>query len=262
MIFRICVLAGASDLLRPDPLEPGEAEALVGGHCRAARIDGWLPAPQPAAYLDMLQAPGDGRRTEVFAAALRQDFGVRHDPLLIFPELLPSVLPQACDSGIRHEQAVDILDRVGQRIRPDSLDLVAASFPDAADPDACWAAPAGMLTGAVRARMVALSEACAAMGFEPASIHARVVEAQPDQPAFRRLQRNALSRALFDRVAPRLEAEGFEVEPERLRAGVTRLLALWTDAGLAPAFRLDAEQIARLADRVSAGLTAAMVVHT
>ncbi len=85
MTFRIHVVVGRLDTLRPEPLPTEELAALIGPQVVLANSD-WLEGAPNGGGHDALLA--DARFASIMARALVRDFGAQSEPLLMFKGLL------------------------------------------------------------------------------------------------------------------------------------------------------------------------------
>jgi hypothetical protein len=232
------VLSGCRRLLAPERLEPEAAISLIGPGIRIPS-GGWISRAANDHYHSYLQDERHDRRTEVMAIALREEFGTRNEPLLILPGLLDEIAADDLEStqpgaGSRRTQW-HVLSEILESGYVDQMRLYGVAIPAKADPDGVWAVPAGMVPGTVRSRIEQLRES---LEGTLANVETRVIEATPDLETFETLYSNALSNALSERLAPKLEQHGWRVDPTALPGVVSRILIERRISGLSPSLPL------------------------
>jgi hypothetical protein len=240
---RLHVLAGCRELLLPEFLVPELATGLIGPHVRLATAF-WLSREYGVSYHSFLQVePGDCR-TKVMALALKDEFGTRFEPLLILPDLLTEIESQERPLHLlaadRRSQ-LDVLSEIWSHGHLRELRLYGLALPVRADPDGSWAAPARLLTPAVRERMQRLGTATTAE-MRPDQLETEVIEVTSDFPVFATVYRNAISGQIAQRMMARLRERGWTSDVEILGGTIAAILANWEKSGILPALPLRADQ--------------------
>ena len=238
--MQLHVLAGCRDLLRPETLPEEELAALIGPRLRTATAF-WLAPRCGLDYHDFLLEPVDDRRVEVFAQALRDNFGDRFEPLMTLPDLLCAAAPEV------PQAALAMLIELWRHQPAKGMVLHAVALPDDLDGGDGWVRESGLLAPAARERLESLRAALAEGGVPAATA---VTEVGPDQPGFILLLRNAVAHQVAARLGPRLVEEGLHADPAMLQGPVAGVLAAWHRAGITPARPLDLHDLDRLSGRI------------
>jgi hypothetical protein len=232
--MRLNVLAGSRDLLRPEILDSEVVGDLVGP-CIKTVTAYWIWPEYGDHYHDFLQhKPGDSRNA-VMAAAIRDGFGSRYQPLLVLADLLSE-----CALGARVEGEDTAADRCSQLaviseilgsgyVR--NLCLHGVSLPPDSDPDGCWAMPAGIVTETVREQMKEL-QAELSNHVEADAITTDVIEVTPELPAFRSLYDNALCNQFARRLEPRLRERGWAPDTDSVAGALSAIVDAWNEQGM------------------------------
>lgn len=242
--MRLHVLAGCRELLLPEFLVPELATGLIGPRVRLATAF-WLSPKFGIHYHTFLQVePGDCR-TKVMALALKDEFGTRFEPLLILPDLLNEIElqerhPLHLLAADRRSQ-LNVLSEIWSHGHLRQLRLYGLALPVRADPDESWAAPARLLTPAVRERMERLGTATTAE-MRPDQLETEVIEMTSDLPVFATAYRNAICGQIAQRMMARLREQGWTSDVEILAGTIAAILANWEKSGILPALPLRADQ--------------------
>lgn len=253
--MRLHVLAGCGALLRPLLPPPAALAALVGppegalvGPPLQAPAAAWLARGAGAADHDFLLEPAEDARVAVFAAALRDNFGARVEPLTLLPDALGTPgAPAAAPAAIAALHAL-------WRLRPAArLVLHAIVLPEAVDGGAGWVAAAGLDAATARRRLEALRDSLAAEGGDVGAIEVATVAPAPGSGIFGTALRNALAHEAAARAGASLAPAGLAAAPG-LAAAAARRLAAWDAQGVVPGLPLDAGALDRLASRLVASL--------
>jgi hypothetical protein len=247
--MRLNVLAGCRELLEPTALAPDEVASLIGPDVRLAP-SGWIEPRATEHHHDFLQEGVGDRRVAVMAAALREGFGERFQPLLVLADLLDEIardvqrIPPDSDGERRTQLAV--LEEILELGRVSDLYLYALAIPSKADPDGSWAVAAGMLPGKVRERIEHLRGTFSAVD----RIETRVVEVTPDYPLFDSLYMNAISNRLVHRIQPRLLENGWRPDAGALATAISVILSTWSERGILPGLPLTSDGFDQVTDLV------------
>ena len=242
--MRLHVLAGCRDLLRPETLPKEELAALFGPRLRIATAF-WLSPRCGPYYHDFLLEPVEDRRVEVFARALRDNFGDRFEPLITLPDLLGGASAAAPEAP---QAARAMLLELWRHQPAEAMVLHAVALPDGLDGGDGWVRESGLLAPATRDRLERLRAAFAEGGVP--AVASAVTEVGPDQPGFAVLLRNAVAQQVALRIGPRLVEEGLHAEPAMLQAPAARVLAGWHRTGITPARPIDRQSLDRLSGRI------------
>lgn len=238
--MRLHVLTGCRELLEPEFLAPEEAAGLIGPGVEIATAY-WIAPGFGNKYHGFLQdEPGDGR-TEAMAQALKDNFGTRFEPLLVLDELLGEAEEGQATAEDRRSQLA-VLSEILACGHIRKLRLYGVALPSKADPEGCWAVPAGVVPGTVRERIERL-RAASAIDTKLEAVDTRVIEATPDLPAFSTLYNNSVCNHLVLRLAPRLQEHGWAYEPDALAAAISKVLATWNRRGIFLTLPLRAEHL-------------------
>lgn len=239
------MLTGCRELLQPEFLPHEVTGDVIGPTVQVAKAY-WISPGLGNKYHCFLQdEPGD-RRTQAMALSLMEEFGTRIEPLLVLPELLDEVdadevrKPPATEAQRRSQRTVlsEILAFGNFR----QLRLYGLALPTKADPEECWAVPAGIVPGTVRDRIEKLRTLCA-IDMKPESIQAQVIEATPELPIFSTLYNNSLCNNLVLRLVPRLSEQGWTCEPETFACALFKILSNWNRKGIYPTLPLHAHHL-------------------
>lgn len=245
--MRIHILAGCPALLGPEKLPAALLAELIGPQLRPATAF-WLAPQLGEFYHDFLLDPVEDGRIEVFAMALRDNFGMRFEPLLVLAELMAA--PEDADGP----QPRDVLHALALHHPAAGLVLHALCLPGELDGGDGWVAAAEMNAACLQVRLDALRADLGAA--KPDVIAAEVHEIRPEHPAFAALFRNAAAHQITARAEARLKAAGLAAEPPRFGQSASRALCAWSGAGIGLPRPLGTQDLDRLAERVIALLLA------
>lgn len=233
-------------LLRPFLPPTALLAELLGGETLRAPEALWLARDAGVADHDFLLAPVKDGRIEVFATALRENYGARFEPLALLPDVLGSPDEPATEAA---GAALATL----WRLRPAAqATLHAVALPAGVDDGDGWVAATGLDAAAAATRLEALRATLASGAEGDASAEAittLVSEVGPGAPVFDLLLRNALAHALAARAAAAIADAGLAPGTGLVRAAA-RLLTAWADNGLVPALPLDDARLGRMAARL------------
>lgn len=232
--MQLHVLAGCLELLRPQYLSPEAAAGLIGPHIRVPRAF-WLSPRCGDRYHEFLQGqPGD-RRTEVMAAALKDDFGTRFEPLLVLPQLLDELeTDQRRDANaetMNQRSQLAVLTEILECGHVRRLHLHALALPLIADPDGFWAIPAGLVPDSVRRKIEGLRTALV-NNATSCEIDTHVLEVTSGLPVFDTVYNNSLCAQFLRRLEPRFLECGWRSDPALLSSTVSTILSGWNTKGL------------------------------
>ena len=191
------VLAGCRDLLRPDPAPGEELAALIGPRLRTATAFWLSPHCGQSSITTSCSSRRGTARIDVFARALRDNFGTPLEPLMVLPDLLVRPRPVRRRGGRARAAAQELW-----RHRP----AEAWSCMPSRCPTTSTAATAGLggrgLLRRPRPRggSTTLRAACADGGC-PGRRHRRDSRSDPTGAGFAVLLRNALAQQVA--AAPR-----------------------------------------------------------
>ena len=197
-LMRLHVLAGSAELLRPAVLGQDLAARLFGPDVRLAAAGwaaGWLERNSDDPYHDFLRdGPGD-RRVEIFARALRQDFGARFAPLIVLPDLLSEAPALAAAEGTGPDERLSglaVLERLWAHGGSDAIRLTAIALP-ATGPEGVWDDAGTVLAPGAAVALEALRTACMARGLPAHAVETQVIEMGPERGVLAVPWRNALA---------------------------------------------------------------------
>jgi hypothetical protein len=250
--MQLHVLAGCHELLRPAILTPEEAASLIGPHVKTATAS-WLSPRYGSHYHTFLQdEPGDFR-TKVMAAALRDEFGTRFEPLLLLPDLLDEIdltkrATSPSEDTNRRSQATTLLE-IWSYGHFDRLRIYSLAVPVKADPDGCWAVTTGIATGPVRDRMENLRNTIAT-SIATDAIETRTLEATPDLSVFATLYNNSLGNHFALQLAPRLRQHGLTSDLETMPNAIVSILVDWSKKGISPSLSLRSRELDAMATAI------------
>jgi hypothetical protein len=226
------------------------AEQLIGPEVRVAQAN-WIAPECGDEYHEFLQEAPDDSRTAVMAEALREDFGARHQPLLVLPDLLEEVSrgerPESTETETEHRSQLTVLTEILAAGYVEDVQLHGLALPSKADPDGSWAVPAGTVPGTVRERIESLRLAVSEH-IDANSIATHVTEVIPEMPVFNTLYNNALCNEFARRLEPRLIASGWSTDKAVLVSAISKILSNLNGRGVYLGLSLSSERLEEMAD--------------
>jgi hypothetical protein len=237
---KLHVLLAGPDLLRPEPW-PAAALAALGGRPTAAPSALWLGPSREGADHDYLLSREDAR-LKVFAAALRENFGRRVEPVLAFRRLAASphaprdpgeIAPAAALSALVRDAGAEALVLHDVALAPD------------VDPE-------GLVDRTDRAaRFERVTAALGAEGLGGAPVERIPLELAPGEPCFLPALLNGIARRIVREAPPSERRAGLALAaPGVVAQAVRAALGRRIDLGFAPALPLEAAALARLGARL------------
>jgi hypothetical protein len=248
--MRLYVLAGTRDLLRPEIVAPEVVSSLVGPGIKVVRAY-WLWPESGDHYHDFLQDEPADNRNAVIAEAMKDGFGSRYQPLLVLADLLEECVagaPVGNDNTVADRRAqLGVVSEILGSGYVRSLHLYGVSLPPDADPDGCWAEPAGIVTDSVRRQMEELRGELSSFLNEDA-ITSEVIAMTPELPAFRTVYNNAHCNQFARRLESRLRERGWVPDTDGVAGAISAILAAWDEQGMSLGSSLSRDHVEGMAE--------------